>query len=558
MEGNIIISLFLVLSSALVAGIIAKLLKLPSLIGYILVGIIVGSVFPEQVGGVKGLAEIGVVLLLFSVGIEMSLTKLFKVGSKIILASIFQMLAVTIVLFTFLMLFSFSVNEALTLSLAFSLSSTALVVKLLEDRAETDSIQGNILISWLLTQDLAVIPIMALLPAIAANHGSVVMTAGKSLLTSGVVVVATFVLGKKVAPFLTKFMASTDSRELLLLGGVTVALGTAALVGLFGVSPALGAFLAGVVISETQENHAIFAETRPLRDIFVILFFVTLGFFATPGVIFANLFTILFIALVVLTVKFVIVYAILYLQGMRGKTNVAVSFGLTEIGEFSFVIFLTSQALGILNSDVLAIGVGVTLVTLLATPFMFKSINPAWKRFRKFKILTGRPQGKKEVFADKLSNHIIICGFGRMGSWIAKALVTTKVPFVVIDYNQKVIRKARGEGVNALYGDPTEPDVLDAANVKEAKCVVVAIPDRMGEEEIVSYCQNVSPEMSIIVRAHLDEDVVNLREMKVKRIIQPEFEAAVTATAEIFKSMGKSADDIHARLAKLRRAHSIA
>jgi len=512
---------------------------------------------PGEVSSVESLSEVGIILLLFSVGIELSLSKLSRVGNVAVVGSIIQMLVVGVVVFNFLMLFNFPSAVAIVLATGFSLSSTAVVVKMLEDRAETESIHGEISIGWLLTQDLAVIPIIALLPALAGSAGGGwISEAASSLFVSGLIVAIVFFIGRMVAPYLTHLIASTESRELLVLGGVALALGTAYFTSLFGVSAALGAFLAGVVISETQENHAIFSETRPLRDIFVILFFATLGFFIDPVNILNSLPFILALAVFVLVIKTLVVYILMYLLGYKGKTAVNVSLSLNQVGEFSFVIFLSSQAMGILSHEQASVGVATTLITLLLTPLMFRLMAPSWRFMKSFKMFQGKyHKGHK---ADvKFKNHIIVCGFGRMGSWVGNALAHAKIPFVVIDYNQRVVRDVQASGIPVFYGDPAESDVMERAGVREARAVVIAIPDRVTQEEVISYAKKANPDIHIFGRGHLDVDVKTLTDLKVDRIIQPEFEASTIVLKDILRLQGKKKDYVDEQINSLRRAHTV-
>ncbi|KKS77687.1 MAG: Sodium/hydrogen exchanger [Candidatus Woesebacteria bacterium GW2011_GWB1_43_14] len=563
MDKAIIGDLFFILLAALLGGVAARILKLPTLLGYIVIGVLLNVVLPIDHGGVESVAQIGVILLLFSVGIELSLSKFVRVGYVAVLGALVEMAVVTGVVWAMLTASGFEGIPAMVFALAFSLSSTALVVKILEDRAETDSIHGEIMIGWLLTQDLAVIPIMAILPTLTdgmANWGG---TAVNSLLVSAFLVSAVFFLGRMLAPALTHIVASTNSRELMVLVGISLALGTAFLVSNFGISPALGAFLAGVVISDTQENHAIFSETRPLRDVFVILFFVTLGFFITPAVLIHKIGFILSLAILVILIKALVILMLMLFLGYRGKTAMIVSFGMSQVGEFSFVIFLAARSLNILSEEYASIGIATALATLIATPFIYKLIVPLWRRLKR---LSGRwpvigsivsPGVRARKVESGLKDHVVICGFGRMGSWIGKALDSEKIPYVVIDYNQRVVKQAQRKGIRIIYGDPAEPNVLDSVSVSEAKAVVVAIPDLVVQEEIISYCQNQAKKVKVIARAHLDEDVAKLSHLRVKKVVQPEFEAAVTVVRDIFTSMGKSHDETGNMLRALRRLHTV-
>lgn len=544
--------LILILVVALVGGLLARLAKVPVMVGYIVAGLVVG-LFGVAPAGISEIADIGVVLLLFSVGLEISLDRFIKVGRSIILVAIIQIGLFAFLGFVFLNLLGFDPKTALFLSLGFSLSSTALVVKILGDRGELSTIHGQIMTSWLLTQDLVVIFLLALLPVFLSGTFSVVVL-GKSILTTIILAGCVFVLGRLVSPFLIQKTANTNSRELMLLTGVIIALGMAFLASAFGLPPALGAFLAGVVISQTQENHAIFAETRPLRDLLVIVFFVSLGFMVNPQVLISNLTMILGIFFFVLLVKTLVVFLLAVIFGYKGKTLISVSLGLSQVGEFAFVLFLAGAGLGIISESASSIGISVTLLTLLVAPLLFRSIVPLWRNVKHLNIFSSSVVGSQQ---DKYENHIIICGFGRMGRWVGRALEAANIPFVVVEYNTQVAHNLRSSGISVIYGDPAESGVIEAAGVRSAKLVVITIPDRVTQEELITYIQTVNPASKIIGRAHLDEDFEKLKSMKIDRVVQPEFEAALLVIKEIFRAMGKTKEETVDRLKSLRLSHSV-
>jgi CPA2 family monovalent cation:H+ antiporter-2 len=434
---------------------------------------------------------------------------------------------------------------------------------MLSDRGETDTIHGEIMLGWSLVQDLTVIPIMVILPLLASAGGGglalpVLLALGKALL----VILGVILLGKKVVPYFVHILAETNSRELLLLASIALALGTAAVTSYFGISPALGAFLAGVVIAESQEHHAIFAETRPLRDLFVALFFVTLGFLVTPSVIIPKFGLIIVLTLIIIVLKVLVTFIVSSLFGYKGKTGIANSFGLAQVGEFAFVIFSAALALRILSPEETSIGISVTLLTLIFSPILYKSVVPFW---RKMKLLTVKypalskffMSGERHDFDESMfKDHIIVCGYGRVGSWVGKALKEYGIPFVVVDYNQKVVQELKDAGMSVIYGDPTEPEVLEAVGIRTAKAIILAIPDRVVQETLITYVQTVAPDVKIISRAHRDEDWEKLKTLRVDKVIQPEFEAAVEIVRSVLISRGKNRDEISDVIRNLRVSHS--
>lgn len=554
MGSSFSLDLFIVALIALVGGLLAKKMKLGLVIGFVLSGVMAGSLFPIKGLAVERLSEIGATLLLFSIGLELSLNKFKGILNKILIASFAQMFLVSLGLFLILKVFGFENVSAIVLAVGFSLSSTAVVVKMLFDRGENETVHGKLMIGWLLVQDLAVIPLMVILPLIGKVDGGILIPGLLALSKSLVLVVVSVLLGKTIVPFLIHKVALVNSRELLLLTSVVLALGASSLALYFGLSAALGAFIAGFVISESQENHAVFAETRPLRDLFVAIFFVTLGFFVTPSVVFANLFKILAISILVIVVKIILVLGINRILKINGKTNLITALGLSQVGEFAFILFGTANSLGIIPDEISSIGVSVGLVTLMLTPIIYSNSVRIWKGLKtRFKFLSSY---ETNTHYEGLSDHIIILGFGRVGGWVGKALMDNNIDFVVIDYDREIISSCKSKGIKAIYGDPAEKEVLEVANLSLAKAVVLAIPDRISQESVIAHIQTSAPNVKIISRVHLDEDWEKLKTLRVDKLVQPEFEAAASIIKDIFMGMGKSKDEIQKNLKSIRLSHS--
>lgn len=558
---EIVLGLFSISVAAVLGGILAKFLRLPTLVGYILAGIFFGAILPPSSRSISSLAEIGTILLLFSIGVELSLTRLGKYLDISVFGALIQILVVSLVSFLILQILGFVTSVAIILSLGFSISSTAVLVKILGDRGEMDTIHGGIMFGWSLVQDLTVIPLMVALP-IFAGHALGLNVIGIAFGKAVGVIAVTLILGRLMIPLLLHKIADANSRELMLLASVALALGTAGLTSLFGISPALGAFLAGVVISESQEQHAIFAETRPLRDLFVALFFVTLGFMVDLPVILSRLPLVILITLSVIVVKALVVFILSIIFNYKGKTAVAVSFGLAQVGEFAFVIFSSALALGLITSGDASLGITVALLSLIVAPVLYGNTLAVWRFLKKItekskalnKLFIGGE--KRELTPPLMNEHIIICGYGRVGKWVGKALADFGIPFVVVEYNQNVVNELRGSGISVLYGDPTEPEVLEAVGIRQAKAVILAIPDRVAQETLIAYVQTVAPEVKIISRAHLDEDWDKLKNLRVDKVVQPEFEAAVEIVRSVLIGRGKNKDEIGEAIKSLRVSHS--
>lgn len=555
-------ALFLVIVAAVVGGVFAKLVKGPPLVGYILAGVLFGALLPLSFKSVSNLAQIGIILLLFSIGVELSFPSMARYFKVAVFGSLIQITLTTLLFFAVFSLIRIPLVTSLIFAMGFSLSSTAVIVKILSDRGELSTIHGGIMLGWSLVQDLAVIPIMVILPVVANSGGNVFLPIVLALGKAVVVVAASIFLGKMIVPFLIHKIAATNSRELLLLTSVGLALGTAFVTSFFGISIALGAFLAGVVISESQENHAVFAETRPLRDLFVAFFFVSLGFLVNPSVVLSGFPLIIFMAFIVLIIKALVIFAVSVIFGYKGKTAVSVSFGLAQVGEFAFVLFSASLALSLLTPQEASYGIAVTLLTLVVSPILIRFAMPFWRWLKSHMawipgvssvIMSGE---KAMVMEEELKEHIIICGYGRVGKWVGKALSDFKIPFLVVDYDQRIVNDLKQTGTPVLYGDPTEPEVLEAAGIKNAKAIVLAIPDRVAQETLVTYVQTFAPGVKIISRVHEETDMERFRALRVDKIVQPEFEAALAIVKSVLQPMGKTKEEISTITKSLRVSHS--
>lgn len=555
MEISFTFGLFICLTSALIGGYVAKLLKLQPIIGYIIAGVTTASIFPVDGLGIEKLAELGAILLLFSIGLELSLSKFAGSLKKILVSAVLQMIVVTGLLYFVLKLLGFDNISSFVMSLAFSLSSTAVVVKTLIDRGESETIHGKLMIGWLLVQDLAVIPIMIILPILANGFDGALISGSIAIFKAIFLIGASIMLGKHIVPFIIHKVANSNSRELLVLTSVALAVGTAVLVSLFGISATLGAFIAGFVISESQENHAVFAETRPLRDLFVALFFVTLGFFVSFTTIYQNFGIIIVLSILVLIIKFLVILIISYLAKYNGKTMVVTALGLSQVGEFAFIILGTASVLKIIPENTASLGIAISLVTLIVTPFVYKLAMPLW-RFLSTRIRGFSSLERNTLSVSNLTNHIIICGFGRVGGWVGKALVGHGISFVVVDLDPKIVFDCNNKGIMAIHGDPIEKEVLLMAGLTQAKAVVIAIPDRLSQESVIAHVQTIAPDVRIISRVHLDEDYEKLKNLRVHKLVQPEFEAATSIIRNILVSMGKDKEEINKSIKNLRLSHA--
>lgn len=555
------------LLAAFFGGALAKKLRLPLLTGYVFAGVIGGLLFPslKKSDGVSTLADIGVAFLLFSLGLEFSLHRLGKIKKIAVYGGLLQVIATT---FWGMLLFSFfglSLYEALFLGSVFSLSSTAVVVKVLSDRGELDTLPGEIMIGILVIQDLLVLPLAILLPTISSFstlHPSIltalflIITA---ILKAGVLLFVVLVFGKKGMPFILTHISKLNSRELLLLSVVGICLTAALITYSLGLSFALGAFLAGILIAETSSKHAVFSEIRPLKDVFSILFFVSLGLFFNVSFFLTSFSTIIGFSIAILTVKFIVLFIIILYFGYHLKTAFTAAFGIFQVGEFAFLLSRTELVSGHITDQTYSLVIATTLLTIIITPFIFSFIPRFYIILEKLIFLRlpifKQFLSKIETYGNEvdLSSHVIICGFGRVGKHIGRALDLARIPYIVIDYNHSVVSSLRGLGQKVIYGDPTEIDVLKVSNIAKAKAIVIAINDRLSQEIITSSSLSLAPGIIILCRSHFEEDRERLLASGVNFVIQPEFEAGMSMVSHLLSVYQLPNDITSSLLHQIRR-----
>lgn len=567
---NFVKDLEFILVSAFLGGFVAQLFRIPLVVGYLTTGVIFSFFFGQYIGRseVESIAIIGVAFLMFTLGLEFSLHRLKKLGEIIVVGSLVQIILTILLGVVLFPLFGFDLYNSLFLGCVFSLSSTAVVVKILSDKGELDTLSGEITVGWLLVQDLFTLPLIILLPIISpslSGSGGVlwgILSIGKAI--SLIIASLLFlIVGRRFIPLLLDKIAQTKMRELLLVAVVSLCLLFASVASYLGFSFAIGAFIAGMLIASTASNHAIFSEVRPLRDVFSIVFFISLGFILKPIFIWENIGMILIITTLILLVKFLISsFLVLYL-GYHSKVAFTVGLALTSVGEFAFIIaqlgfeqqMITERTyLTILSVAMISLSVSSPL--LMYAQSLYKFIQNFITRYMPF-MRRYFDQFDKQVEHTELTfqNHVVVLGHGRVGKYISKVLYDSNISYVVVDYNNHILKNLRLQGVFVIYGDPSEIDVLRAANLPNARVVIIAIPDRYAQELVISNCLFLNPNIKIICRIHHEEDHIRLKSLGVESIIQPEFEAAVSITSKLLTIFNFSGHEIEAKIRLIKSAH---
>jgi CPA2 family monovalent cation:H+ antiporter-2 len=555
--------LLIVLAIAIAGGMLARWLRLPVILGYLAGGIVVGPfglnwVHDRQT--IDSLANIGVILLLFAIGLEFSLKELLKLGKIAIIGGIAQIVLTAMVGFGLGRAVDLSITGSIFFGFILALSSTMVVLKLLMDRGEIDTVHGRIMLGILLVQDLSVVPMMVAMPAVGGEMSGLWVSLGIALAKAIGFIAAMLALGYWGMPWFLKKVAGQRSRELFLLTIIVVCLAAAWGTYYFGLSAAFGAFAAGLLISQSGFARQAFADILPLRDTFAALFFVSLGMLADRQYILTNWGTVIIVVVVVILIKFVICSAITRLFGYSHKTVLLVGTGLINIGEFSFILALMCLKENIFSSELYNLIIASAIITMLLTPFAM-SLNSFLYRWLSQKKafarqLTSRADPDFRVQTLELSRHAVICGYGDVGHRIAGVLEKQKFSYLVIELDPTIITNLRARGIPCIYGDASNPEILSHAGLEKARVLICTIPDYVAEELTARNAKKINPKLDIVARVHRDSDVELLKGVGVTELVLPFFEGSLEMIRHTLHRFGMSATDIQYILNNLRQSQA--
>jgi CPA2 family monovalent cation:H+ antiporter-2 len=523
------------LALAYLSAIAARALRLPAVVGYLVAGVIIGPFTPGFVADsrqIDELAEIGVALLLFGVGIHFSLRDLAAVWRIAVPGAILQVAVSSLIGFGLgQLLFGWRPEAAMVLGMTLAIASTAVATRGLQARGHLRTLAGNIALGWLVMQDLIVILALVLLPTIAnfERDGAVafVTLVARNLLEVAAFVAVILVVGRRLIPWLLGWTARDGSRELFRLAVIVTALGVAyASAELAGVSLALGAFFAGVVLAESDVNHQAAAESVPIQQVFTVLFFVSVGMLFDPTALLHAPVQVLAIVLVILFGTSGVTLVIMTASRFPSRTSVVVAATLAQIGEFSFILTGLAVSAGLLPPEGRDLVLAAAILTIVANPFLFWSAEALGSVMDRSVRLRRWQHGRAEVAARKeiprTSDHVIIVGHGRVGSVVAATLRNEGVPYIVVEQNLALAREVRAQGATVIYGDAGWPEVLDAAHPETARLLIIAIPERGNVRRIVQVARESHPDLPIIVRTHSEGEADWLRTQDIERVVMSE------------------------------------
>ncbi|HUJ17472.1 MAG TPA: cation:proton antiporter [Nitrospirota bacterium] len=527
-EITILRELIIILAVSLPITYLFHRAKLPALVGFLITGVLIGpygSAIITETRMVERLADIGVVLLLFTVGLEFSIEDIMRSGRQLLIGGGTQVLLTIGAVAAIAMGFGYPPAQALFFGFLASLSSTAIVLKMYSDRAELDSAHGRLATGILLFQDIAVVPMMLLLPVLGeAGAGgsvttlSVLVSLGKAVLG----LVGVYVAARQVVPFLLHQVIRLRNREMFFLLIVLLCLGTAWITYRLHLSLALGAFLAGLIISESEYSHHIVSEIMPFRDYFASIFFISIGMLLHTSFFGSHWPVLLLMTLGLVLLKTILVFATAKALRYPIRSALLAGLGLAQIGEFAFLLAQQGHLHGLIGTESFQVFINASILSMLATPFVIQA-GP-WLTSRLAEA-PGERREKAEYCS--LKGHTVIAGYGLNGQNLARTLKATHLPYVVLEVNADTIRKARAEGEPIIYGDITRRDVLQRAGVDCAKIIVFAISDNRATQIAVRTARELNPAIFILIRTRYAADVEELYKLGADQVIPEEFETSI-------------------------------
>jgi CPA2 family monovalent cation:H+ antiporter-2 len=550
--------LVILVAVAIPVVIIAQRLRVPTVVGFLLTGIAIG---PNALGlvaqpdSVSALAEVGVVLLLFAIGLELSLSRIVRMGQWVLRGGGLQVTATIAVIAGAAYALGAPVRLSIFFGALFALSSTAIILKVYTDRAELDTPHGRVIVAILLFQDLCVVPLMLMTPLLAGTSPGL-GAAARSIIVSAVVV-ATLVLGGRLAvPRALRRIAELRNREIFTLSVVFIGLGAAYVTSAFGMSLALGAFIAGLIISESDYGLQALSDVLPFRDTFSGIFFIAVGMLLDLRYVAVHVGSVVGVAVGVMLVKALIVVGVVRILKRSLKVGVLSGLALAQVGEFSFVLAGTGVTFGLLSPDQYQLFLGATVLSMLATPFVVdvaEHVAEWTTRFTRRSTVVIPTMEMPAVRA--LRDHVIIVGYGLNGHNLARALEAAQIQYVVLEQNGQLVRRARMERTPIFFGDGTRPEVLEKVGIEHARVLVYAIAAPAEERRGVAVARHLSDRVRIVVRTRYVSEIDELRRLGADEVVPEELETSIEIFARVLRRYGVEVNPIRRLVDDVRSDH---
>jgi K+:H+ antiporter len=573
LQSDLVLTLVLAFVAAFTGGLIASRIGLPPIVGYLLAGLVIG---PNTPGGsaspelAADFAEVGVVLLMFGVGLRFSLGDILDVGPVAFPGALGQIAAATLLGLGVSQLWGWPLDEGLVLGLTLSVASTIVVLRALEDRNLLDTPAGHVTVGWLIVEDMFTVVVLVVLPALAGDEGSEglagviapespALQVVLALAQAGVFVALMLVVGGRLIPRLLREVVRAGSRELFTLSILAIALGVAfGAAEFFGASLALGAFLAGMVLNESDLSQRAGLEALPLRDAFAVLFFVAVGMLFEPSVLVEQPLEVLSVVAIIVVGKSLAALAIVTILGYGLRNGITVSAALAQVGEFSFILAALGTSLEVLPEEANSLVLAGAIISITLNPLLFRNLERAeaalsgWRGLVEF---ADRRQPEAEAAAILLRRHVIICGFGRSGSSLARSLSARNLPFVVVENDPFVFDRARAAGYTCVFGDAVQHVVLEQAQISQARTVAVTFAGQPAAPLTVQTANDLNPDVDIVARGTGQDSHLLLRDAGAAEVVDADFEASLEFVRHVLHRFGVDAREITSLQQRWRREY---
>ncbi|MEL6230691.1 MAG: cation:proton antiporter [Cyanobacteria bacterium J06627_3] len=559
-NSGFLLDLTTVLGASAIGGYASNRLKQPVLLGYLLAGLVIGPLGLRLINdaeAIQGLAELGVAFLLFSLGVQFSLAELNRVRNVALQGSLLQIGITTaaVAIVTSLLGWATSLSQGIFLGAVLSLSSTAVVLKTLTERGETNTRHGQIMLAILIAQDLALGVMLAIVPSLG-SQGALLPILGLALLKVGVFVGVAIAVGYWLVPRIIHAVARTESDELFLLTLLALCLSVALITARLNLSIEIGAFAAGLMIAEIDYADHALSRFLPLRDTFACLFFTSIGMLIDPQILIQNGGVILGLVALAMVGKALIVLPVVLSFGYSFTTSLRTSLGINQIGEFSFVLALVGLENNLISEQIYLLLLGTTAITLVFTPILFKSATPMaealLKSPRLSPLLTVWESPQSLWIEDALTDHVVVAGYGRVGQVVVNILQRQGHPVLVLENNEAAVQTLRHRQIPYILGDADSEQILDKAHLEQAVALAITLPDPASTRLLLKRALAIAPRLDVIARAHITAEIDSLTQAGAREVVQPEFEAALELGSHLLKILGNAPIDIQDTMTSIR------
>ena len=562
-EVTLLINIAMALVVAFLGGVLARRMGLPTIAGYLLAGIVIGPFTPGFVGDtetIAQLAELGVIFLMFGVGLHFSLKDLWRVRSIAIPGATGQIISATLLGFFISRFWGWSVPAGIILGFAISIASTVVLLRGLMDNGLLNTPHGQAAVGWLVLEDIATVLILVLMPTLSnTTNGFDWAGLGLTLLKAAGFVILALFAGTRLIPWILMRIAHTRSRELFILAILAIALGVAlGAAQLFGISLALGAFVAGVVVSESPLSHQVGADILPFRESFAVLFFVSIGMLVNPVYLYNNIGSVLTLTALIMIGKPLTTIIMGLIFPWPARTTLVAAASLSQIGEFSFIVGQAGVSLGLLEQSQYSLILAGSLISIMFNPLMFRLIRPVEERLKKYPGIwkwLDRQGPPLPQLVESLEGHVVIVGFGRVGRQIVTLLNQVGIPQLIVEADAERAEELNRRGLPVLYGDAANSEVLTHAGLARARALVVAGPDEDASALMVTAARDMAPDLPIIARAISEDGTRRLAQLGAQDVIHPELEGGLEIVRHTLLQLGYPLQEIYRYTDAVRRDH---